>query len=1053
MNDNNTTQTSEYVARRLTESFNLFGREVEGTVWLWILVPLLLVGAIYVVWMYVRDGRSIGWFWGSFLAALRLTVYGILAAVFLLPALQNWEESKTQSKVVLGVDVSTSMTQTKDDLPSESVPYERMPTRQDKVLSLLTDPNVAFFKRLTERNPVTVYRWGLGVDEEFLNLRDGRKWTRKEWEELTRGTGDEPKPEGVVMTREDWSGWLKPAFDQAPADNLGEDDKKAFTERQERLKRLFAGTNVGEAALGLLTREINNMVQGVVIFTDGRSTQGAPQAFKDLADRARRAKIPVFVVAVGEDRQPVRIDIADARGPDAARPEDPFPISVDVNGDGLANREITVFLDVYKPGAKPGKDQPFKTLEKRVTFKPAQPPRAQAEFPVAPEEFGDAPIDKPDAEEKPAAKPEAKPADKPAAKSTKPELIEGEWNFVPRVAKDRAEIFAGKEHTREPVVVKVIKRPMRVLLFTSVASREYQFVRSMMVREADKKRVELSIYLQGIPGQNRRTGVVQDVPPERMLTRFPDRLDTKDNEDRVYNLANYDVVVAFDPDWTELSKEQSALVEQWVSQQGGGLVVVAGPIHTLELARPGASGVKTGTDPQRIKPILDLYPVVLKDARLEKERNSSEPVRLKFPGADPDMEFLKLDDEDPKKNPLDAWGEFFFGPKGDGNRVLRGFHGFYPVQKPKEGCVTVASFSDPLVADASGREAPYLVLQPRYGRGRVVWLGSGEMWRLRQYREVWHERFWTKLSRYASAGSVGQGTRRIIPNLGKTFPAGRHIDVQAQMFGKDLKPLSATARPKMALKLPAGVTDKDLPLEYEMSPRVSPGEWEGWFNGRFLVKSPGEYGLEMRLPDSNEVAVSKFTVVEVNPELENTRPDLGAIYDLASDADDVLARLDDATKAQLTRALAKFKPVEKPGEKSAAAVGEKDKVRLVFDLKTAELIPDCMQTRQNVVRNRGAVLDLWDTGVPLWQVLMGTGAFFGAVAALLVVLTLVLLSLGKPVRGLLIGVAVMIVLALLGAGFGMYTKEQAALTMSIVLGVVVALLSVEWLTRKLLRLA
>src|SRR5262245_52998906 len=134
MNDNNTTQISQFVSRRLTDSFNLLGKEVEGMVWLWILIPLLVVGAVYVVWMYVRDGRTIGWFWGSFLAALRLTVYAILAAVFLLPAIQNWEESKTHSKVVLGFDVSDSITRIKDDFPSEAVPYDKMKTRQDKVL-------------------------------------------------------------------------------------------------------------------------------------------------------------------------------------------------------------------------------------------------------------------------------------------------------------------------------------------------------------------------------------------------------------------------------------------------------------------------------------------------------------------------------------------------------------------------------------------------------------------------------------------------------------------------------------------------------------------------------------------------------------------------------------------------------------------------------------------------------------------------------------------------------------------------------------------------------
>ena len=379
-------------------------------------------------------------------------------------------------------------------------------------------------------------------------------------------------------------------------------------------------------------------------------------------------------------------------------------------------------------------------------------------------------------------------------------------------------------------------------------------------------------------------------------------------------------------------------------------------------------------------------------------------MRLRFPGATPEMEFLKLDDENPGANPIQAWNEFFLGPKAaEPSRVIRGMFGFYPVQK-KEGCITVATFSDPLVQDAAGREQPYLVIQPQYGRGRVVWLGSGKLRRLRGFHEVYFDRFWLKLGRYASSGSVGQGTRRIIPNMGKTFAAGKFVEVQAQMFGRDLKPLTQNSRPTMSLKLPPGLIDKSQQTEFEMSARSTPGEWEGWFVARFLVKHPGDYQLEMRLPDSNEVSVSKFTVVEVNPELENTRPDFEAIFDLASEADDVLARVgDEAMKNQIRQALQKMRPPEKVGDKPAPA-GERDKLRLVFDLKSAELIPECMVTRQNVSRNRGPVEDLWDGGWTMWTENAGSAN-------------------EQPVK------------------------------FSYVLAAVVALLSIEWLTCKLLRLA
>ena len=76
----------------------------------------------------------------------------------------------------------------------------------------------------------------------------------------------------------------------------------------------------------------------------------------------------------------------------------------------------------------------------------------------------------------------------------------------------------------------------------------------------------------------------------------------------------------------------------------------------------------------------------------------------------------------------------------------------------------------------------------------------------------------------------------------------------------------------------------------------------------------------------------------------------------------------------------------------------------MFDLKSAELIPECMVTRQNVSRNRGPVEDLWDGGWTMWTENAGSAN-------------------EQPVK------------------------------FSYVLAAVVALLSIEWLTRKLLRLA
>src|SRR5207248_8633148 len=134
--------------------------------------------------------------------------------------------------------------------------------------------------------------------------------------------------------------------------------------------------------------------------------------------------------------------------------------------------------------------------------------------------------------------------------------------------------------------INVVKRPLPGLLLAGGPSRDYQLLRTLLVRETDLKRAELSIYLQ-----NSRPGeIIQDVPAERMLDHFPNAIrDVNDaNEkpdDKYYNLMQYDAVVAFDPDWTKLESDQAATLETWVQRHGGGLVIVGVPVNTFELTR------------------------------------------------------------------------------------------------------------------------------------------------------------------------------------------------------------------------------------------------------------------------------------------------------------------------------------------------------------------------------------------------------------------------------------------------------------------------------------
>jgi hypothetical protein len=282
---------------------------------------------------------------------------------------------------------------------------------------------------------------------------------------------------------------------------------------------------------------------------------------------------------------------------------------------------------------------------------------------------------------------------------------------------------------------------LRVLVLTGAPTREYQFLRSFLLREQEKKRVEVHFHLQPGPGDRDRV----DSPETGLLAQFPDRLkaDQDKPDEKSLALETYDVLIAVDPDWMKLREAQRKLVAQWVGQ-GGGMIVLAGPIHTFDLSRPATR--------EPLKAIEALYPVKLDDIRLN-ERDAQKAWRLHFGKTTREMPFLKLNPEG--QGPLAGWEEFFRGEnkvEGENDKPLaHGFYSIYPVRSVKAGARVLATFADPTAAISDKKEQPYLVAWA-HEKGQVFYISSGEIWRLRQFREAYYERFWMELIRFVSHG-------------------------------------------------------------------------------------------------------------------------------------------------------------------------------------------------------------------------------------------------------------------------------------------------------------
>jgi hypothetical protein len=245
------------------------------------------------------------------------------------------------------------------------------------------------------------------------------------------------------------------------------------------------------------------------------------------------------------------------------------------------------------------------------------------------------------------------------------------------------------------------------------------------------------------------------------------------------------------------------------------------------------------------------------------------------------------------------------------------------------------------------------------------------MWRLRQFKEAYFERFWLKLARYASAGTRVRQNKRGVLVHGKQMTAGNFFRFEAQMFGPDSNPLPDTAEIKAFIS-PLASDDVKERKEVKLTPKRTSVTWGGWFQGRHQIDAPGEYKVEVPIPGTPDFLRGKFVVRESNPELDVVRPDFAAMYQMAGEFTEIEQRLDKAAAEEIRKLLSgrrvrSDKPAgtsasSEPPDKEKSPEPRSDSPRLYFDLKTAKAIPDCMIAQTKVQRNRGQVDDLWDHG-------------------------------------------------------------------------------------------
>ena len=415
------------------------------------------------------------------------------------------------------------------------------------------------------------------------------------------------------------------------------------------------------------------------------------------------------------------------------------------------------------------------------------------------------------------------------------ENVAGEWEYFVRVRSDQqiVELSEGDNERRKSI--SVVDRKTRVLMIAGGPMRDYQFVRNMLYRHSA---IQTDVWLQTADAAG---AVSQEA--NRILTSFPESKD---------ELFDYDVIVGFDPDWNRLTPEQLGLVSEWVFAQAGGLVVVAGDVYSSSLASDAS-----------LEKIRELYPVVLN--RFVNANSSSQTViqswPFEFTREGKEAGFLQITEE--QVSSAEVWKEF------------QGVYSAYPTSGAKAGATVYAYFSDPRTQSASG--LPVLLASQYYGAGRVIYLGSPEMWRMRSIDEVYYDRFWTKSIREAGQARLKRGNNRGTLLLERNqFVLGQTVRVRAQLTDPQFNPLTAES-------VLAEVFDPD---GRPMTPPVRmqrDANRAGQFVGSFRVSSPGVWRIDVPIPQSGNQLSEKIDVVLPNLETDNARQNAQLLRRIAED--------------------------------------------------------------------------------------------------------------------------------------------------------------------------
>jgi hypothetical protein len=534
-----------------------------------------------------------------------------------------------------------------------------------------------------------------------------------------------------------------------------------------------------------LEQEQSSTLAAVLLLTDGRSNAGVdPQ---NVVSLAARQEVRIHPVGLGTDKNPTNVKILDMEAPKRVFPGDRFRITGLVQASGMLGTQVPVQLR-RRPGG--GSNVGPTIEEERTLTLEGDDAITSLAFEVTPREVGP-------------------------------------WIYELKVLAPTSDSNAADNQFESEV--RVVEPNSTILILAGGPTREYQFVRNLLFREPT---VQSHVFLQ-----SSGPGVSQEA--KQLLTEFPKTL---------AEMTKYDAVIAFDADWTQLTSEQIDVLETWVSQQAGGLIVVAGPVSTPKWAGNNGNGNRNA------EILRGMVPVIMntRGARLVSigrfESETAWPLTVASNALATDFLQVGTSIEESRK----AWERF------------RGVFSFYGCYEPKPAASVLLTFSDPTTFINSA--PPIYLASQFYGSGRVVFQGGGELWRMREVGEQYFDTYYTKLVRWAGQGRLLRDSDRGMLLVDKEQAiVGEQVMVRAVLKDAQFQPLIQNEAIAKLLE-PGGRS-----TQLRLAPLADPTQ-AGVYVGQYTTRKTGTYEVQLPIGSlAEQVLLTQQTIVRV-PALEIQRP-------------------------------------------------------------------------------------------------------------------------------------------------------------------------------------